>query len=348
MWRRGLAWLPGIILSLLLCELVLRLSGIGDPAATVGHRMEEQRARAGPMHGAYVPGSRLVYRYATDPFGTIDPDGTVTGSINTWGYRGAERPSAKPEGTLRIVALGDSFTLGYGVRDDETWPAQLEAALAEQRDGTVGGDSRQESSRLVEVLNFGVADADTRAEVNYLEGYALSFEPDLVLLALFLNDAGREATMTFLDPRKAPLPRVRRHSFLANLSLSELHRRRVGSRLIDHYRAGFQENSPGWRDVRTELRRAQGLCRSRGVAFVLLIYPILYQLERDYPFTGIHRTITDFARAEGIRCIDLLPVFAGRNERDLMVHPADPHPNATAHGLVVRQIVESGIVRFTP
>ena len=261
-----------------------------------------------------------MYHYATDPFDTIDPDGTVTGSINAWGYRGPERPPEKPDGTLRIAALGDSFTLGYGVRDDETWPAQLERELG------------------VEVLNFGVADADTRAEVNYLEGYALSFQPDVVLLAFFLNDAGREATMIFLDPRKAPLPRLRRHSFLANLALSELHRRQVGRRLIDHYRAGFQDESPGWRDVRSELRRARDSCRARGVEFVLLIYPILFHLEHDYPFAEIHRTIADFARAEGIRCVDLLPVLAGRNERDLMVHPADPHPNARAHGLAARHI----------
>ena len=320
MLRRGLAWLPGILLGLLLCELILRLSGIGDPASTVGHRMEEERARAGPTKGAYVPGSRLVYRYATDPYGTVGPDGTVTGSINEWGYRGSGRPPEKPHGQRRIVALGDSFTLGYGVRDDETWPAQLEKELQ------------------VEVLNFGVADADTRAEVNYLEGYALSFQPDVVLLALFLNDAGREGTMIFLDPRKAPLPHLRRHSFLANLALSELHRRRVGRRLVDHYRDGFREESPGWRDVRAELRRARDLCRASDIELVLLIYPVLFGLEADCPFAGIHRTIADFARDEGIRCIDLLPALAGRSARDLTVHPADPHPNAATQALVARHV----------
>ncbi|KMY65868.1 hypothetical protein AAU61_19735 [Desulfocarbo indianensis] len=49
-------------------------------------------------------------------------------TINSQGLR-AERDYAEqpPEGKVRVVCSGDSFTMGYGVADRETWPAQLEA-----------------------------------------------------------------------------------------------------------------------------------------------------------------------------------------------------------------------------
>lgn len=48
-------------------------------------------------------------------------------TTNARGFRnGREFANAVPEGTTRIVAIGDSFTLGFGVGDADTWPALLE------------------------------------------------------------------------------------------------------------------------------------------------------------------------------------------------------------------------------
>lgn len=47
---------------------------------------------------------------------------------NARGFRGrAEVADAAPPGKVRVVCSGDSFTLGYGVGDDDTWCAQLGA-----------------------------------------------------------------------------------------------------------------------------------------------------------------------------------------------------------------------------
>jgi hypothetical protein len=49
-------------------------------------------------------------------------------TINDQGFRGRRSVAMRvPAEKLRIVCSGDSFTLGYGVGDDETWCARLEA-----------------------------------------------------------------------------------------------------------------------------------------------------------------------------------------------------------------------------
>jgi len=47
--------------------------------------------------------------------------------IDARGFRVNGREPTRDTAGLTIRALGDSFTFGLGVRDEETWPAQLES-----------------------------------------------------------------------------------------------------------------------------------------------------------------------------------------------------------------------------
>jgi hypothetical protein len=50
----------------------------------------------------------------------------VSLTTNARGFRGRDEIDAEvPAGRVRVVCSGDSFTLGYGVADEDTWPAQL-------------------------------------------------------------------------------------------------------------------------------------------------------------------------------------------------------------------------------
>ena len=83
---------------------------------------------------------------------------------------------------MTIALLGDSFTLGIGVRDVHTLPAQLERHL---------------SLEVVQVLNFGVTASNTSDQVGLLKDYVLEFEPDVVVLVMFLNDTDRNGTVNY-------------------------------------------------------------------------------------------------------------------------------------------------------
>ena len=52
--------------------------------------------------------------------------------INSHGLRGPEVTYEKPTDTFRILNLGDSVTMGWGVRVEDTYGQQLESSLNNQ------------------------------------------------------------------------------------------------------------------------------------------------------------------------------------------------------------------------
>ena len=84
-------------------------------------------------------------------------------NINSQGFRGAK--PRRDAGRPRVLFLGDSFTFGDSVNDDETLPAQVEFALA----------------GAIEALNGGVS-GSTIVDQRVFGERMLALEPDLVLV----------------------------------------------------------------------------------------------------------------------------------------------------------------------
>lgn len=94
----------------------------------------------------------------------------------------ATAAAAAAEGT-RLMAFGDSLVHGYGLAEDDTFPAQLQAAL-------------QQQGHAVEVLNAGNSGDTTAAGLARLD-WALADRPDAVIVVLGANDGLRG-----LEPRQ--------------------------------------------------------------------------------------------------------------------------------------------------
>jgi len=103
-------------------------------------------------------------------------DGTWFFEINNQGMRADHDYSyAKPAGSVRILSLGDSFTVGYEVHEHETFSRVLEQELRKR-------------GVNAEVLNCGVSGFSNAEALLYLERELLKYEPDLVLLSFYVND----------------------------------------------------------------------------------------------------------------------------------------------------------------
>jgi lysophospholipase L1-like esterase len=99
-------------------------------------------------------------------------------TIDAAAFRGnGARPGSKttaPSST--IVAIGDSFTFGMGVTDDQTWPARTEAQLR----ASIGSG--------VEVLNAGTISYGAFQELDLLREQLPRVRPRVVIHALYWND----------------------------------------------------------------------------------------------------------------------------------------------------------------
>jgi hypothetical protein len=115
---------------------------------------------------------------ATAHFVALDFDTEVT--INSFGLRDKNRTLEKDNNTYRILILGDSFTYGFGVNNNESYPAVLEELLNKP-------DSDTELE--FEVWNAGFASGYTEDTFYlYLREVGLQFHPDMIIVGLYVEN----------------------------------------------------------------------------------------------------------------------------------------------------------------
>ncbi len=258
-------------------------------------------------------------------------DGSFEGMqvrTNSLGMRGGEPAPADPS-LFRIAALGDSFTFGFGVAEEETYPAVLERIL---------NGSSSARDRRFEVLNLGVVGYNTIDEAVVLEHRALPLDPRVVLLGYVLNDPEsdpRQSLHRHFDP-----PSWWRHSHALRL----LH---LGWNRVEVYRTGGGDyirylhapQGEKWRGVVDAFRKIGKATRDRGTQVVVAIFPVLPREDwGGYPYRDLHARVSEAARAEQFRVVDLLPVFSPVPPRDLRLSPEDDHPGRLAHDLAARAL----------
>ncbi len=98
-----------------------------------------------------------------------------TYSHNSLGLRGSKEYSFEKPTGQRILFLGDSFTYGYGVNDDQTFPYLIEKHLLQDH-------------IPVEVINAGVSGKGTDFELKFFQVLGYKFKPDLTVLCFTAND----------------------------------------------------------------------------------------------------------------------------------------------------------------
>ncbi len=237
---------------------------------------------------------------------------------NAWGMRDRSYAKAKPAGTFRVALLGQSYVMGLGVGDGETFEQLLEERL---NAGAVPGAPRYEW------LNFAVPRYSLLQHALLLEGDRVTgFAPDLVVVVLNEVDLARLTSYIIEEqaqgrevPDSAIRARLREAQLGASATSTDRHRR-----LRPHEMANLE----------SALLRIKALAEARGVPLAFAYVPTPVGNRDAAQAAELSRLI----KSTGVPTLDVNDTFAVRDAMKYAVAEWDRHPNALGHRLIAEQL----------
>ncbi len=80
----------------------------------------------------------------------------------------------------------------------------------------------------------------------------------------------------------------------------------------------LDRNTPEWRWLASNYDRLAEAVRANGAKLVIVIFPLAYQLDPNYPFLP-QTTILEYCKEKSLPCLDLLPSFRQHDKEDLFL-----------------------------
>jgi lysophospholipase L1-like esterase len=239
---------------------------------------------------------------------------SVTIRTNAMGLRGGPVPAPEAR-QRRILFLGSSITLGWGVPEELTVTSLLEKKLRQAGENAV-------------VMNAGVGNynAVRYTELFFTKLYKL--RPTDIVVHYFLRDAEE------LAPGGGDW--FLRHSELAVTLWIAAHRLldKLGEgALVDHYHKVYSEHAPGFLAMQASLQKLSLYAHAHHIRLYLAVIPDIHDLDH-YQLEFAHRAMSDVARRFGYVYVDLRPAFDHLKPQRIWAMPGDPHPNALGHKLM--------------
>lgn len=275
-------------------------------------------------------------------------------TTNSQGLRGTQEYGAKKPSRFRIAIFGDSFTFGYGVRDEESFPAQLESIIAKS-----------------EVLNVGVPAFGLDQIYLAFKEFAPQYQPDLAIFTIYPEDFWRALrsyndggygkpyfTLEADDSLKlhhVPVPEGKHFSvpqFPGALQRSLWERffnrfalYRMGKKALSKFRKKIGLEDPDteaeWLLGRKILEQAKYEAQKMGIRLMIVLAPPARWITgTDEP---IRPSLLRFSEREQIEFLDLTPVFyeaASKASIDRYYLPQDRHWTVEGNRLAAEKIAE--------
>ncbi len=291
--------------------------------------------------------------------------------VNAIGIRGGAISVSKPPGVYRILMLGDSFTMGKGVGDNDTFSAQLSETL---------NGAGSPASRRVEVLNAGVDSYAPILSLLQLKSLPAELDADLVVLNLDMSDLVQEAAyrqratrgedgqITAIDGLEELMliqrvrRRVARHFYVTGLALYYSDSRwaqglesviaLANPEVLRHTLVQDREDRrQEWQDIFDSIEAIKRHCADNGQEFLLTIYPWGHQVnevewtpgrlrfipENSMTSDKSRETIHVLADQNEIEVLDLFHAFRAHRGRPLYFS-YDMHWTPAGHRLMSREL----------
>ena len=268
--------------------------------------------------------------------------------INSHGTRGADFETVKPTNTLRVVSLGDSRTFGWGLAEAETYSGLLQSLLQDK-----GG-----SKKKVEVINAGVNAWSYPQMHLYFRDYALSYQPDYVILGdanlwtQFSEKNSPEFVRKFMTRVRLKnfLRRFATYHYVVEVKLKEVYERQrtkfipIDPKEDPFFKEQQQKDPEGF--FRHSIEALCQLAISRGVRPILIYLPTVTELEQKEP-SSVLKAKRAVSQKLNVPLIEFTADFAPKGKA-LYLEGDAAHLNAEGNQIVAHNLFKLMNALVTP
>lgn len=346
-----------IAFSLLLVRFFLGIGWINSITVIVTLFLVTLLAEAG-LRVLDLPISLPSLKHITEPSDVLGyqlvpnlRDGSI--NINSHGLRDRERKWEKPEGTRRILGIGDSFTFGYQVDSKDCYLKQLERGLNK-------GDGPWD------VINAGVTGYNMWQYLAYVKCCGYKYRPDLMIIGVFFDDLNGDpfTEMKASDPQRyRSLSSLRIVNFIRNSfeMFKYRYRHLLGAtwlKSIEERRAFINSTRDGlllkgeadpqiYRKFEIRLRKLLQVAEAHQIRVLVFLIPDVIQLGHP-ELQGMNKLLREICDRCGVPFLDMTPSFEGiKDTNSLYLMPYDAHTSPLGHSIMARQL-EKRILEMYP
>lgn len=266
-----------------------------------------------------------------EPFDHKETGAVFRVSTDANGLRAPLHTVEKAEGVFRILTLGCSTTFGWGVADEESYPARLEAVLTGE-------------GHPVEVVNGGQPGHSSFQGLWFWDKVLHRYQPDLVVFGYIVQDARKVA---YTDSSQAILQGnadFLKDHLLYHLKLYQWLRDTIGEQRLASKETGEVYRVPKDEYV-ANIRAFKERIDAVGAKMLLFGFPLEVE-----GYTGDHRAILHFASDDPELgqppLYDPQPDFEVFARQQSLYFPQDRgHANAAGCDLIARGMAQFLVAR---
>ncbi len=313
-------------------------------------------------HSIVLADSEVEKRLVPDStFEFASAEYKYTVRTNAIGFRDYEHQVVKATGVKRVLLLGDSFTYGPGVQQEQIYPAVTERIL-----------NRNKAGQEYEVLSMACGGYGPEHYLAVLKTFGLKFNPDVVVAGLYVEnditdwlDLAPQPGLPDRGYRERALYAVnnfleqRSHFFIFARARLDYPLWRLGLRpyyFPEVFRTPVsQELEAHWQKTYRALSQISSQCAKINADFLVMLIPTLYQVSekvwhktlqvedldpQDVELDLPQKRLRAFAARESIECLDLLRHFRSAGESQDLYFRLDRHWNEAGHALTAELLAE--------
>ncbi|MDA8640721.1 hypothetical protein N9L64_06800 [Flavobacteriaceae bacterium] len=211
----------------------------------------------------------------------------------------------------KILFLGSSISLGWGVEQKDSYPGIIQTKLS--------SDSLNYS-----VLNGSIGNYNTFRYVNNFISNQIDISPELIVINFFINDA---ETLPIGNPNWL----IKNSQLFATLKMTlKKLSSKSGFDLKSYYRNLYTDENPSFIEMKESLNKLSEYSIKTNTKILLTVIPDIHFLE-DYPFETIHEKMKTLSTELGFEYHDLLPSLKNISFEELQIISGDSHPNEFGH-----------------